>query len=251
MYEMRTIKKILKKLDPNWVEVPDSLKGMPRKRVYSIAYATGGMLTRGNVDALYYALKETRNIEGCLLEIGSFCGLSSNVITFLKRHLGVERPLFAIDPWNLVNLDEMEEDRTEIELGIPDSELSEFIREAYRTRVRFFSRSDLPNAIQGFSHDVFAKWEKGETVKDLFDRDVTLGGPIAFAYIDGDHSYEGAKQDFHNVDRYLSTGGMILFDDSGDRDDRGCAVAAREAAGRPNYQLVSKNPNYLIRKLKP
>jgi hypothetical protein len=151
----------------------------------------------------------------------------------------------------MIKSNEVNDESINIYLGIPASELREFFREAYRTRVRFFSRSDLPNAIQGFSHDVFARWEEGETVTDLFDRAVTLGGPIAFAYIDGDHSYEGAMQDFKDVDRYLSIGGMILFDDSGDRDDRGCARAAREATAKSNYQLVSKNPNYLICKLKP
>ena len=231
--------------------MPSTLKGRPRKRVFSISYATGGMMTKGNVDALYHGLKGTKDIEGCLIEIGSFCGLSSNVITYLKRHLGIKKPLFAMDPWDLVEIEDLKDDLPQLELGIPQVELGQFIRESYVTRVGFFSRDDLPYALHGFSGDLMTQWHRNETATDLFDRQVDLGGPIAFAFIDGDHTYEGAKLDFENIDRHLSVGGMILFDDSADAGDRGCEAAAHEAAARKNYVLISKNPNYLIQKIAP
>lgn len=37
---------------------------------------------------------------------------------------------------------------------------------------------------------------------------------VDLAFIDGDHSYEGAKQDFENLTRYMSPGADILFHDS-------------------------------------
>ena len=42
----------------------------------------------------------------------------------------------------------------------------------------------------------------------------TLFGPISFCYIDGNHTHEGVKQDFLNCDRWIESGGFILFDDS-------------------------------------
>lgn len=245
------MKSFLRKLDPRWKDVPSSLKGRPRKRVFSIAYATGGMLAKGNVDALHHGLKETKNVEGSMLEIGSFCGLSSNVITYLKRHLDIQKPLFAMDPWDLVEIENPEDDLPQIELGIPRSELGRFIRESYVARVGFFSRDDLPHALHGFSGNLMEEWHRSATVTDLFGREVTLGGPISFAFIDGDHSYEGARLDYENIDRHLSVGGMILFDDSADAGQRGCEAAAREAAAQKNYKLISKNPNYLVQKIGP
>jgi Methyltransferase domain len=44
---------------------------------------------------------------------------------------------------------------------------------------------------------------------DFFGNAVQLGGPIAFAYIDGSHTYEQSTKDFQNVDRYLEPGGFI------------------------------------------
>ena len=247
---MNSIKHLYRTVSPHWKDVPAKIPARQRKRVNSIAFATGGMLTQGNIDALYYALRETKAVDGSLLEIGSYCGLSSNVITFLKRHLEIAKPLFAIDPWDLVELDQETLARVNEDLGLSRDQLAVFIRESYKTRVGFFSQADLPHAVQGFSNDVLAKWAKGETVTDQFGRDVALGGSIAFAFIDGDHSYQGAKDDFENVDRFLSVGGIILFDDSADSDNRGCEKAAREASRHPNYELVSKNPNYMIRKLR-
>jgi predicted O-methyltransferase YrrM len=38
--------------------------------------------------------------------------------------------------------------------------------------------------------------------------------PISFAFIDGDHTYEAAKNDFNNTLKYLVNGGMIALHDS-------------------------------------
>lgn len=37
--------------------------------------------------------------------------------------------------------------------------------------------------------------------------------PIDLLFIDGDHSYEGVKQDFMNYTKYVKSGGFILIDD--------------------------------------
>ena len=71
---------------------------------------------------------------------------------------------------------------------------------------------------------------------------------IAFAYIDGAHTYEQSMRDFQNVSRHLIGGGFIVFDDSADSSHWGSRLTAQEAAKHPDYELIAKNPNYCVRK---
>lgn len=51
--------------------------------------------------------------------------------------------------------------------------------------------------------------------------------PFSFAFIDGDHSYEGAKADFQNIVPYLPEGCAVVFHDiviSDFHHDHGCYV---------------------------
>lgn len=212
-----------------------------------MSYVTGGMLTVGNIDAIAYAIANIDS-EAPFLEIGSFCGLSSNLITFLKQDAGKRNKLIAFDPWDYASWHEEGETFANFN-QITWAEYTEFVKNAYRTRVGFFSSADLPFAIQGYSGQIFEKWAAEESVIDVFQRPVALGGSISFAFIDGDHTYEGALSDFKNVDRYLEIGGFILFDDSADGSNWGCARVAREVSQRSAYELISKNPNYLIKKV--
>jgi hypothetical protein len=77
---------------------------------------------------------------------------------------------------------------------------------------------------------------------------VTFGGPIAFAYIDGNHAYDFARRDFENTDRFLVPGGFILFDDSADGSEFEVTRVVQEVLNSDAYEIVAKNPNYLLRK---
>jgi hypothetical protein len=72
-----------------------------------------------------------------------------------------------------------------------------------------------------------------------------------FAHIDGTHNYEQSMRDFLNVDRHLEQGGFIVFDDSADGSQWESNRTAREAAALPLYELIAKNPNYCLRKVRP
>lgn len=70
---------------------------------------------------------------------------------------------------------------------------------------------------QAFAHDaqqmhlIMADSHQHETqdrVADCFG-----GQPIDFAFIDGDHTYEGVKADFHDYGRLVRPGGVIAFHD--------------------------------------
>ena len=211
-----------------------------------LSFANAGMLTQGNVDCFDYAI---RNLPGAapLVEIGSFCGLSANVIAYLKQKHGVKNPLFTCDRW------QFEGAETGGALGdsrvVTHADYAAYVKETFRRNAEMFSRHDLPFTIEAFSDEFFAAWAAKETRVDVFGRNVQLGGPIGFCYIDGNHSYDFAKRDFENCDRWLERGGFILFDDSaiGTRWDV-CKVA-EEVAALGRYEVVARNPNWFFRKL--
>ena len=114
--------------------------------------------------------------------------------------------------------------------------------------VRMFSRYDMPYTIEAFSDEFFNAWSAGERRTDILGRALTLGGPISFCYIDGNHSYDYARRDFDNVDKHLQPGGFLLFDDSGDGSGWEVCRVVQEVMRTGRYDLVAQNPNYFFRK---
>jgi predicted O-methyltransferase YrrM len=73
--------------------------------------------------------------------------------------------------------------------------------------------------------------------------EVDFGGEVDLVTIDGDHSYEGVRNDFERFGRRVRVGGAVLFDDAaGDgvfpshEDTVGRLV--REITSTRDYQLV-------------
>jgi hypothetical protein len=211
-----------------------------------LAFANAGMLVRGNADCFDYAV---RNLPSAapMVEIGSFCGLSTNVLTYLKRKHGAANPLVTCDPWAF------EGSEAGRMLGdsptVSHADYRAFVKETFERNVRFFSRGDLPYSFEATSDAFFAAWGDGEDRRDVFGRTFRLGGPVSFAYVDGHHAYEFARRDFENCDRYLDRGGFLLFDDSGDGSEWEVRKVVREVAATGRYELVARNPNFFFRKL--
>lgn len=225
-----------KKLPENWTDYMSWL-----------TFANAGMLTRGNAFSLEHAIKNLPSTAP-IIEIGSFCGLSTNLIGYLKERHRVPNRLLTSDKW------EFEGAHAGGMLGdsqtVTHEEYRRFVKESFMRNVQLFSRNDVPYTIEAFSDEFFGAWKQAETRHDVFGREVQLGGPISLCYIDGNHTYDFAKRDFENTDRFLEQGGFILFDDSSDRGpfEGVCQVVAEvQKSGR--YELVAKNPNYLFRKL--
>ena len=63
-----------------------------------LCFANAGMLDDGNLYLMDYALSRIRS-ESPLIEIGSFCGLSTNVLTHYKRKHGLKNPIITCDKW--------------------------------------------------------------------------------------------------------------------------------------------------------
>jgi hypothetical protein len=122
----------------------------------------------------------------------------------------------------------------------------EYVRDLFFRSTRLFSASCLPHSFEATSDEFFSLWREGATLVDLFGRPTRLGGPIAFAYVDGDHSYEAARRDVENVREHLVPGGLLHLDDSADDSAFECrhVVPDLRALG---FTVIWQDPNYLLR----
>ena len=240
------IKKIINKL----ISLIKTSKTTPLKTINVeylrwLSFANAGMLNRGNIYCIDYAIRNLPS-NNPIVEIGSFCGLSTNTISYLLKKHNRQNRIFTSDKWIFEGA---ENGGNLADTDISHSEFKSFVIEAFKRNVGFFSRSNLPFAIEVFSDEFFELWSSGKMAKDVFNRDIQMGGGISFAYIDGNHTYEFSKRDFLNTSKFLDKGGFILFDDSSDNSKFGCAKLMSEILSNRDYELVLKNPNYLFRKI--
>ena len=125
--------------------------------------------------------------DGAIVEIGSFKGKSTVMLGKVAAHYGLG-PVMAIDPHNFNNA-ELEAHRTSPEA----SSYEEFLKNVEAASVR-----DRVEVHRAYSTDMAAGWKR----------------PIGFLWIDGDHSYRGAKADFDGFMPHLQAGGVVAFHDA-------------------------------------
>jgi len=211
-----------------------------------LSFANAGMLDKGNLYLIDLAMKQLPSAAP-ILEIGSFCGLSTNVLTHYKRKYGLKNRLVTCDKWEFENTDK---DNPYVGASpILFSNYKLFARESYIRNTRMFSGDDLPFTVEAASDEFFAAWKAKEEAHDVLGRPLTLGGPMSFCYVDGNHTYEGVRKDFLNCDEFLENGGFLLFDDS-TTELFGVRDLMPEVAATGRYKLVAANPNHLFRKAK-
>ncbi|MDR2011222.1 MAG: class I SAM-dependent methyltransferase [Bacteroidales bacterium] len=202
-----------------------------------------GWLERGHIYCFDYAIKNLPD-DKPILEIGTFAGLSTNVILYYLNKYNKKNLLLTTD-WFLKDISPDEKIAT---LDNPQ-DLSNYIKESFVRNVNFFNKSanikssDLP------SDDFFKAWFEGKEIDNLFGGKFIPSGEISFAYIDGNHVYEYAKRDFENVDKILIKEGFILFDDSADYTNWGSKRVAQEAVKSGKYKVIKKNPHYFVQKI--
>jgi predicted O-methyltransferase YrrM len=124
---------------------------------------------------------------GAIVEIGSFKGKSTVMLGKVAAHYGLG-PVVAIDPHNFNNA-ELEAHRTSVEA----SSYNEFLENLSAAGVR-----DRVEVHRAYSAGIAPGWNR----------------PISFLWIDGDHSYRGAKADFDGFARHLVPGGVVAFHDA-------------------------------------
>ena len=212
-----------------------------------------GMLHPGNVYAFDYVLQRLPE-AGDVLEIGSFAGLSTNVISWLlQKHQAGKRRLFCCDPWVYDGYYDVDRQYDPAYMTyfencghVTREDYTAFIRESFIRNTQLFSQGFLPHACHLTSDAFFDAWKEKRTLTDVFHHSAALGGPLSFVYVDGDHSYEQASRDVEHALEYLLPGGFLLLDDSADYWKYGSVRLARELKRRKDLQLVMKNPNYLF-----
>lgn len=209
-----------------------------------LRYANAGMLEPGNVWSMDYAIRRLSS-DHPLVEIGSFAGLSTNVICHLLRKHGRRNAFFTCDNWDVTG----RHDTGRIDGGeLTFTEYAAYVRTSFVRNVGFFSPHNRPFTIEAASEEFFERWQRNEDATDVFGRTVRLGGPISFCYVDGIHSREAVRREFDSIDRHLDRGGLILFDDSSDSSPFGLNRLMREIAGSGGYERAQQNPNFLLRK---
>lgn len=125
--------------------------------------------------------------DGAVVEIGSFKGKSTVMLAKVTQHYCLG-PVIAIDPHNF-NSAELKDHRT-----VPGaSSYEEFLG-----NLQAGGASEMVEVHRDFSSDVAATWNR----------------PIRFLWIDGDHSYQGAKADFDGFFRHVVPDGVIAFHDA-------------------------------------
>ncbi len=219
---------------------PIILKEEPLERM---RVSVPGWLDLGHVYSIDYAIKNLPTNDP-ILEIGTFAGLSTNVILYFLNKYNKANTYYTTD-WYWGDIT----DKDIITTIENPKDLSKFLKESFVRNVSFFSPNNKPLSSDLPSDDYFKAWDNNEELDNLFGGKFKVNGPISFAYIDGNHEYDFAKRDFKNVDKHLIKGGFILFDDSADYTNWGSKLVAQEAVKSGKYKVVFKNPHYLVEKL--
>lgn len=209
-----------------------------------------GMLHPGNIYLMDYAVRNMPT-GAYVMEIGSWAGLSTNLLLHLMKKYGRKEKFTGCDPW-LYSYNEGKETEPTFIDGREDisrMEYMDYIRQGFINSVTILNKTKLPFTCHLTSDEYFERIHRRLILTDVFGRDFRFEGGLSFCYIDGNHTYEYVKRDFENVDQHLLRGGMILLDDSDRSDPFGSARFMREVKMNPSYKVIARNPNYLVQKI--
>lgn len=218
------------------------------RRIRSLVIGEG-MLPNGNILQMNYAIQQMPK-EGAVIEIGSYGGLSAAVILYLLQKHQRKTTFFTTDPWIYESYTQEGQQTAFIDgnTRITKANYHHYMKSAFMNAMQFLQSHQLPHSFEFTSQEFFMLWNSNKACDDIFGHHVQLGGPIGFAYIDGDHSLEAATHDFEQVDAHLISGGFILLDDSADYLPFGSATLMKRLKQDNRYRIVSRMPHYLLQK---
>jgi predicted O-methyltransferase YrrM len=123
--------------------------------------------------------------RGAIVEIGSFKGKSTVMLASVAAHYGLG-PVIAIDPHTAPAV-------TDAKIAPGSSTFEEFM-----------------NALRS------AQVEDGVEIHRAYSREAAKGWnrPIRLLWIDGDHTFEGTREDFELFSPYLSNGAVVAMHDA-------------------------------------
>ncbi len=122
---------------------------------------------------------------GSIVEIGSFKGKSTVMLATVAAHYGLGK-IVAIDPHNSPEL-------LDLKANPEASTFQDFLNHIEAAGV-----AEHVEVHRAYSRDVSSDWDR----------------PIRFLWIDGDHTYEGAKTDFDGFFPHVVAGGVVALHDA-------------------------------------
>ncbi len=165
----------------------------------------------------------TPDLNGDIVEIGSWCGRSASVLGLAAKLIGNTK-IHCVDPFP------DKEDWRQNEDGSYSFEVNigGIVYSGYRDQTVWkepFERDIAPlYERQHSTLDIFRQTIFKNDLQDFvtvyrgdstsFARSIGENFKCKLAFIDGDHSYEAVYRDIRNIDRFLVAGGWICFDDA-------------------------------------
>ena len=131
-----------------------SMKKVEDEYLTWLQFANSGMLNPGNVYAMKYAIENLPTSDP-IIEIGSFCGLSTNVLSYFLRKNQRKNIIFCSDKWIFEGSEES------VNLGLSDishADYRSYVKETFMRNINFFS-PNRPPPIELFSDEFFEKWK--------------------------------------------------------------------------------------------
>lgn len=154
-----------------------------REAAWQMVRATPGYLTEREAKFLMLAAVGAP-AEGAILEIGSFKGRSTVGLGLMSRDY-VLGPIVAVDPFTSPS-------STDPDIGAQHSTFADF-----RSNLERVGVTDVVEPHRMFSRDLAAGWTR----------------PLRLLWIDGDHTYEGAREDIRLFAPFLAEGGILAMHD--------------------------------------
>lgn len=189
--------------------IPEGLEALHRS-LPALLEGVEGHLT-GRESRLLAFFGAVPTAEGEVLEIGSFKGKSTIVLAKAATLAG-ERRIVAVDP--LTSPSETDPDLRGAASGWDD----------FKANLERAGVTDAVEFHQEFSSGLAAKWPAGRKLRLL--------------WIDGDHTYRGAKTDFDLYRPHLAPGAVIAFHDALHQIDGPIRVIAEDILPSPDFGPV-------------
>lgn len=163
---------------------------------------------------IYNLVKQIESLDGDIVEVGTFKGGTSGIISSVISKFKKNKTFYAIDTFEgVVKVDENDPSYVggEHKASIDD------IKELHNKL-----KLDLPTILHGIYPDDFP--------------DVTID-KVSFLHIDVD-IYQSAKDIYLSLENFVESGGIILFDDYGFKGTSGVTKFCNEIKFNDNYKYI-------------
>ena len=205
------------------IEFPIRQEGVAWDRIEQLVEGVDGWTPIDQLFALYILSIATQEIPGDLVEVGSWCGRSAVVLASAARIAGNAK-VHCVDlfpeksDWS-ENTDGTYSFQTVIDGQTFGGHQSQTVwKEPFENQI--LQTYDSNQSIFNRFKEVIRERGMEDIVQphrgDLSSFLASMGDDFKcrLAFLDGDHGYQEVREDILNIDKYLSPGGWICFDDA-------------------------------------